>query len=78
MAKSKADKLKMCIGCKDNFYNGNNPLGVKECWCLPKAKVVMKKKVHINHVPPWKQAPIKVLSCRHEKGYVFVGPNQEY
>lgn len=78
MALSKVQKLKMCIDCTENFYNGNNPYDVKECWNLSKAKVVMKKRVHIDHMPPWKQSPIKVLNCRHEKGYVFVGPNQEY
>ena len=78
MALSKAEKLKMCIGCDDDFYNAKNPLGVKECWCFQRAKVVKKKKVHINQVPPWKQKAIRVLSCRHEKHYVFVGEHQEY
>lgn len=75
---SKQDKLKMCSGCRDNFYNGNNNLGVKECWKLSSAKPVMKKMVLISQVPPWKQAPIKVLNCYHQQGYVFVGPKDEY
>ena len=41
-----------CVGCRDNFYNGNNNLGVKECWCLKDAKLVMKKEVHIDQAPP--------------------------
>ena len=41
-----------CVGCRDNFYNGNNDLGVKECWCLKDAKLVMKKEVHIDQAPP--------------------------
>jgi len=76
MALSKRDKLKMCIGCRDNFYNGNNSLGIKECWLLGKAKVVKKKRVSMSQRPPWTQAAIRVLNCRHEKGYVFVGPKQ--
>jgi len=31
-----------CIGCHDNFYNGNNDMGIKECWNLKCAKVVKK------------------------------------
>ena len=34
-----ADK-KYCASCYENFYNGNNALGVKECWNFKTAKVV--------------------------------------
>ena len=34
--------VKLCAGCRDNFYNGNNPLGVKRCWSLDTAKVVTR------------------------------------
>lgn len=77
MTLSKSDKLKMCIGCYNNFYNGNNDLGVKECWMLKSARVVLKKKVGIWQVPPWKQAPIRILNCRREDGYIFVEKNVE-
>lgn len=40
MAKSKS----MCAGCRDNFYNGNNNLGVQECWNYESAKVISKKR----------------------------------
>jgi len=33
---------KYCIGCDDNFYNGNNPMGVKECWSFKTAKVKVR------------------------------------
>ena len=67
-----------CAGCHNNFYNGNNPYDVKECWSLKTAKLVKKKKVHIDHVPPWKQPAIKVPSCYQQRGYIFVGPDQEH
>jgi hypothetical protein len=70
------EKLKHCVGCRDNFYNGNNPYNVKRCWMLPKATLVMKKRVHINQVPPWNQPPVEVFQCRREDGYVFVKPDQ--
>ena len=28
---TKSEKLKHCVGCRDNFYNGNNPYGITEC-----------------------------------------------
>jgi hypothetical protein len=37
----KKDK-KYCVGCRENFYNGNNPMGIKECWCYKSARVVSK------------------------------------
>jgi hypothetical protein len=75
---SKQGKLELCRGCVDNFYNGNNDLGVKECWNLKKATIVKKKKVGMNDAPPWKhQLIVTILSCRHEKGYVFVDPEEE-
>lgn len=67
-----------CIGCEDNFYNGNNDLGVKECFRLKSAKIVKKKKIPLSQVPPWKQKPIKVPSCYRQKGYVFWNPDREY
>ncbi len=73
---NKQEKKRMCAGCRDNFYNGNNDLGVKECWNLSTAKVVTKRRVGLWESPPWNAEPEKVLSCRTEKGYVFVDKNQ--
>ena len=75
---TKSEKLKHCAGCEQDFYNGKNPYEVKECWSLGKAKLVSRKKIHINQVPPWKQKPIKVLSCYRQREYVFWAPDKEY
>lgn len=32
----------LCSGCRENFYNGNNPYGIKECWSFKKSKVVKR------------------------------------
>jgi hypothetical protein len=48
---AKMDK-KYCAGCNENFYNGNNDLGVHVCWCLKTAKLIKRKRVGINDVPP--------------------------
>lgn len=74
---NKAEKLQHCVGCENNFYNGNNSLGVLECWSLENAKLAMRKKVSMNQIPPWEQDPISVFSCRHETGYIFVEPDRK-
>ena len=38
-------KRKHCAGCRNDFYNGNNPHGVKECWSLKGAKVVTRYRI---------------------------------
>jgi hypothetical protein len=75
---TKEEKRKHCIGCIEDFYNGKNPYGIKECWNLEKAKLVLRKKIPFNQRPPWKQKPIKVLSCYRQRYYVFWAPDKEY
>lgn len=75
---TKSEKRKYCNGCRQDFYNGSNPYGIKECWNLKSARLVWKKQVHINQIPPWKQKPIKVLNCYSCRNYVFVDKNAEY
>ena len=66
---------KHCIGCNDNFYNGNNPYGIQVCWALDRAKLIMRKRVGLNDRPPWTRKPEKLPDCYREKGYVFVSPD---
>ncbi len=33
-------KKSMCHDCRENFYNGNNPYSIKECWHFKTAVVV--------------------------------------
>jgi hypothetical protein len=40
-----------CTGCRNNFYNGNNPMGVKVCWYLEGAKVVKRWRIGTWTVP---------------------------
>lgn len=67
-----------CFGCEQDFYNGNNPLGVKECWHFQTANIISRKKVGLWQNPPWTQKAGKYPSCYQQKGYVFVKPDQEY
>jgi len=70
------EKLKHCAGCHDNFYNqpGNSTTG--RCWMLPKAKLVLKKEVHFDQVPPWNQKAEKFLDCFRRPRHVYVDPKQ--
>jgi len=68
-------KRRYCIGCEDNFYNGNNPYSVEECWSLDNAKVVFRKRVEMDERPPWEAKSKRMLSCYHQKGCIFVKPD---
>ncbi len=71
-------KRKYCKGCTENFYNDNNPHGIKECWHLTKSMVVWKKIVGLWQTPPWKQKASRVLDCQHIKGSVMIDPKRTY
>lgn len=64
-----------CAGCRNDFYNGNNNLGVKECWSLKDAKVILRKRVHRDQIPPWNQKAEKFPDCYNQAGFVFVKPD---
>lgn len=58
---SKDKKLEYCRRCRQNFYNGNNDLGIKECWHLKTAKLVTKEIYwSLAQVKPNR---IRTLSC---------------
>lgn len=62
--KSLKPQKPMCHGCRENFYNGNNDLGVKECWMFSDAQVVDKvghSSVHRTGGPDTKL--VKTLHC---------------
>ena len=60
---------KHCRGCEDNFYNGNNNLGVKECWNLKSAKMVWRIPIGHWEEPPYKnKKKVHVPDCFHERG----------
>lgn len=69
----KKDKSK-CVGCRNNFYNGNNDLGISECWLLKDAKVKTKYRLPTNVPANIKSAYVKtkIYDCYHETGYVFL------
>ena len=62
--KSLKPKKAMCSGCRENFYNGHNSLGVSECWHFKSARVVDKaghSSIHVMYGPDVLKK--KTLSC---------------
>lgn len=66
-------KREYCNGCENEYYHQNTTRG---CWSFDKAKLMLRKKVHVDQVPPWNQEAEPYLSCYHVKRYVFVKPDQ--
>jgi hypothetical protein len=65
-----------CSGCREDYYNYGGTSSSGECWSLKSAKLIMRKKVHINDAPPWNQKAQKFPNCYRKPQYVFVGPDQ--
>ncbi len=64
-----------CGGCRQDFYNGNNQLGVKRCWHLDTAKLVDRIVIGVWQNPPYDPKDArKVLSCYSPSGRVCVEP----
>jgi hypothetical protein len=65
-----ADKLKLCSGCRDDFYNDKNPLGVKRCWSFRSARVVRRWTIGwwTSPLSPRAYQEVKTLDCHHEPG----------
>lgn len=64
-----------CSGCYNNDYN-HGLGGATECWSFKTAKMILRKEVHIDQVPPWNQKAKRLPSCYQRQRFVYVGPNQ--
>jgi hypothetical protein len=65
-----------CQGCTDDFYNGNNSLGVKECWSKKSAKVVTRYRIAWWAASYKKNCTkVKTYDCHKEPGkFAFYKP----
>lgn len=63
---------KHCVGCRENFYNGNNDIGEEECWMLKDAKLVRRWRIPID-MPMYRENfdEVTVPNCYHDSGYMF-------
>jgi hypothetical protein len=67
-------KKEDCIGCREDFYNGKNDLGVGECWSFKTAKVVTLYQIGY-HTPMDRTEnfqKVKRPSCYRQSGMVFM------
>lgn len=69
------EKLKLCRGCREDFYNGHNELGVKRCWNLASAEPVERVCVGTWDSPPYLRRVETTLSCHRPKGLTWLSPN---
>ena len=78
MPLTKTEKRKLCSGCRQDFYNGNNNMGIGECWNLKTAKLVKRYKIYwwtpMDKASNFKE--VKVLSCYSDlengHGYAYL------
>ncbi len=65
-------KKQNCECCRNDFYNGNNGLGVKECFSFKNAKIVWRILIGVWENPPYKKKMIRVPNCYHKDGSVYI------
>jgi len=65
---------KYCLGCRDDFYNGKNPLGITECWRRKNARLVWRVAVHVDQGAPQRQKKRRYPDCYAQDNYVFLDP----
>ena len=67
--------VKHCAGCEDDFYNGNNDLGVVRCWHLEAATLAPRLLIGINQPPPYlRDKPQMLPVCYRKRRFVTVKP----
>jgi len=65
--------IKHCQGCVDDFYNGNNEIGVTRCWSLKTAVLVTRYRIGVWTMPlsPGAFREMRVPNCYRAQGYAF-------
>lgn len=65
------DKLLRCRGCRDDFYNGKNPLNVKRCWSFAGATPVTRWRIGtwMQPITPGAFVEVETLHCHYGEGY---------
>ena len=68
-----------CTGCRDDFYNGHNNLGVTECWMLKDAKIITRYAID-TWAPTVKESfrKVKKPNCYHSQGTVYYNALPEH
>ena len=72
--------VRHCSLCVNNFYNGNNPMGVQRCWLLDTAELKPMYRISVN-APMGVRANyerVQAPSCCHQIGYIHLDAIPEY
>lgn len=66
-------EAKDCSGCRDDFYNDHNPMGVKKCWLRDKATMVRRFRAHRDAMPASRGAftEVCVPDCMNGNGLYY-------
>jgi hypothetical protein len=68
-------KKSSCAGCYCDVYN-HGCGGATECFRFKTAKIIWRKKVHIDQAPPYKNKFERYPDCYHVQRYVFFNKEQ--
>ena len=61
-----------CNGCRDDFYNTSELAVGGCCWSRKTAVLKLRRKVHINDLPPHERKPGRFPSCYSAAQYVMI------
>jgi hypothetical protein len=61
-----------CAGCRNDFYNSSDLAVGGCCWSRKTAVLKLRRKVHINDLPPHKRKPGQFPSCYSAPQYVMI------
>jgi hypothetical protein len=68
-----------CAGCYNDDYN-HGLGGATECWSYSGAKLISRKPVSIDDVPPWNRfqhTPVLMPNCYQQPRMIYVDPERE-
>lgn len=68
---NKVKSKQLCSGCEDNFYNGNNQYGIKECSHYESAEIVPCVIATTSEPPPFSLTG-ECLNCYRKSGYAYI------
>jgi hypothetical protein len=73
VVKDEDEKLRLCDGCRDDYYNHREKPGfdgATRCWSLKTAEIVARYRIGwwTAQDSPKNYTPVRTLSCHHRPG----------
>ena len=63
-------KRQHCSGCHDDVYN-HGCGGSKECWMLSSMKLIKRREIHVDEIPPFEGKLKRIPDCYHRPRFVY-------